>query len=89
MRLHDVKGGFLLVMKGLDDLTSASQNVQTRGGAQVVLNSLLLFGIFCHLYFGEVVLKEINTLQNQLQTPGLSLDVCVSRILPQYSSLIM
>ena len=69
------------MIKALEELMSTSENVQTRGEAELVLNSLLRFDIFCHLYFWEEVLKEINTLQKQLLTSGLALDVCVSSVI--------
>jgi len=45
--------GFLLVITALEELTSASENVQTRGDAELVLNFLLHVDTFCVCTFAN------------------------------------
>jgi len=63
------------VIKALEELTPTSENVQSRGNAK-----FLRLDTFFHPRFWEEVLKEINTLQKQLQTLGFLLDIYLSRI---------
>ena len=55
----------------------ASENLQTRGDAQIILLSIENFSFMSHFFYWEEIMGQINLTQKKLQEPGIGLDVCV------------
>ena len=70
------KIGFQGLIQTLDSLTSASENLQPRGNAQIILLSIENFSFMSYLFYWEEILGQINLFQKKLQEPGIGLDVC-------------
>lgn len=77
------KTGFQGVIKVLDSLTSASENLQMRGDTQIILLSIENFSFMSHLFNWEEILGQINLIQKKLQETGIPeflarIDLCCS-----------
>ena len=57
-----------------------SENIETRGDAGCFLSTILTYNFVAYLHFWVRVLNEINDSQKYLQTHGLGLDVCASKM---------
>ena len=67
--IRAMKTKFQRVVKALESLNSASEYLQTRGNAQIILLSIL--------FYWEEILGKINLIQKKLREHGIGLDVCV------------
>ena len=77
--IRAVKIGFQGMIQALDSLTSASENLQTRVDAQIILLSVENLFI-SHLFYCEEFLRQINLIEKKLQEPDIALDVCVTHM---------
>ena len=75
--IRAVKIGFQGVIQTLDSLTSASENLQTREFAQIILLSIENFFFMSYLFYWEEIQGQINLIQKEVQELVIGLDVCV------------
>ena len=65
--VYAVRIGFQGMIQALNSLTSSSENLQTRGDAQIILLSIENFSFMSHLFYWEEIPGQINLIQKKLQ----------------------
>ena len=78
--IRAVKTRFPRVIQAFDSLISASENLQTREDAQIILLSVQKFSFMSHFFYWEEIMGQINLIQKKLQEPGIGLDVYVTHM---------
>lgn len=68
------------LVEAAEDLSDRRENVDTRGGAQILIANICDFSFLCYLYFWNNVLEEVNKVQKYMQISGLSLQKCVVKL---------
>jgi len=76
-----LKNKFLDILNVLEDLTSEKENTQTRSDAGILLTSLQTFQFISFLNFWSGILPEIEDTQKYLQTRGLDLHQCDTKLM--------
>ncbi|XP_069582652.1 zinc finger MYM-type protein 1-like [Ranitomeya imitator] len=75
-----VKKNYSKILQAVEQLTGEEENRVTRSDAGVLLVALQSFSFLCFLGLWESVLKEINDTQVYLQTKGLNIQQCDTKL---------
>ena len=75
-----VKEHFDEFVEAIKALCDPSENLKTRGEAELILPAILKFSFLCYLYLWGDILSEVNHAQKYLQIKGLPLDKVVTKL---------
>ena len=76
-----VKLGFESIVGALEQLRDGGhETANTRSEADIMLSCIMSYTFLAYLAFWKPVLKEINDVQIFLQTSGLGLDCCATKL---------
>lgn len=76
-----IKDNFEMLVSTLELMCDPNKyNVDTRGAASTLLPALCDFSFLCHLAFWCEILEEVNHTQKYLQTSGLTLEKCATKM---------
>lgn len=78
--IKPVKKHLKEITEALDELCDPSENLDTRGSAEVTLNAMSDFSFMCYLHLWNEVLQEVNHTQKYLQIEGISFEKCVIKL---------
>ncbi|XP_044765413.1 zinc finger MYM-type protein 1-like [Coccinella septempunctata] len=68
---------FKKLVDAVDKLCDASENLDTRGAAELLMKNICNFNFLCFLHLWYHILQEVNHAQKYLQIQGISLEKCV------------
>ncbi|RLU15917.1 hypothetical protein DMN91_011674 [Ooceraea biroi] len=75
------KNHFSDILNVLEKLASdTNENIVTRSEAGLLLKALQSLSFLCYLGLWSQVLKEVNDAQNYLQTKGLNIEQCATKV---------
>uniref|UniRef100_A0A1B6DAI5 TTF-type domain-containing protein n=1 Tax=Clastoptera arizonana TaxID=38151 RepID=A0A1B6DAI5_9HEMI len=78
--LKPVLKNFEKLVDAVEKLCDETENLDTRGAAQIVMANIVDFSFLAYLHLWSAILEEINITQKYLQVEGLSLDKAVIKL---------